>query len=158
MVPEEATAVTFSCLLRELVRGSKLFIKRAMGRLREDLARLYFQQLIYATDFCRNHSVYHRDLKPDNLLLDEDNNLNVTDFGLSAFSEHLKQDGLLHTTCGTQAYIEANSDMWSCGVILCFLLGSCRFKTIILWPCIGRFTEESSSVRVFLLRSTSVGH
>ena len=72
-------------------------------------------------------------MKPENLLLDEDGNLKVTDFGLSAFSEHLKQDGLLHTTCGTPAYVApevigkkgydgAKADIWSCGVILYVLL------------------------------------
>ncbi|GFY82053.1 CBL-interacting protein kinase 20 [Actinidia rufa] len=49
--------------------------------------------------------VYHRDLKPENLLLDENGNLKVTDFGLSALAESKRQDGLLHTTCGTPAYV-----------------------------------------------------
>nr|ALG05440.1 CBL-interacting protein kinase [Kandelia obovata] len=117
----------------ELVRGGELFSKIAKGRLREDIARVYFQQLISAIDFCHSRGVYHRDLKPENLLLDEDGNLKVTDFGLSAFSEHLKQDGLLHTTCGTPAYVApevigkkgydgAKADLWSCGVILYVLL------------------------------------
>ena len=117
----------------ELVRGGELFAKISRGRLKEDVARLYFQQLISAIDFCHSRGVYHRDLKPENLLLDEDGNLKVTDFGLSAFSEHLKQDGLLHTTCGTPAYVApevilkkgydgAKTDIWSCGVILYVLL------------------------------------
>lgn len=117
----------------ELVRGGELFSKIAKGRLKEDAARVYFQQLISAVDFCHSRGVYHRDLKPENLLLDEDGNLKVTDFGLSAFSEHLKQDGLLHTTCGTPAYVApevigkngydgAKADIWSCGVILYVLL------------------------------------
>ncbi|CAN1811969.1 CBL-interacting serine/threonine-protein kinase 6 [Linum perenne] len=90
-------------------------------------------KLISAIDFCHSRGVYHRDLKPENLLLDEEGNLKVTDFGLSAFSEHLKQDGLLHTTCGTPAYVApevikkkgyngAKADLWSCGVILYVLL------------------------------------
>lgn len=117
----------------ELVRGGELFSKISKGRLREDVARVYFQQLISAIDFCHSRGVYHRDLKPENLLLDDDGNLKVTDFGLSAFSEHLKQDGLLHTTCGTPAYVApevigkkgyngAKADLWSCGVILYVLL------------------------------------
>ncbi|KAF5742073.1 CBL-interacting protein kinase 9 [Tripterygium wilfordii] len=117
----------------ELVRGGELFSKVAKGRLREDAARVYFQQLISAIDFCHSRSVYHRDLKPENLLLDEDGNLKVTDFGLSAFAENSKQDGLLHTTCGTPAYVApevigkkgydgAKADLWSCGVILYVLL------------------------------------
>ncbi|KAE8689008.1 CBL-interacting protein kinase 18 [Hibiscus syriacus] len=87
----------------ELVRGGELFSNVAKGRLKEDAARVYFQQLVSAVDFCHSRGVYHRDLKPENLLLDEDSNLKVTDFGLGAFSEHLKQDGLLHTTCQTPA-------------------------------------------------------
>ncbi|KAH7861319.1 hypothetical protein Vadar_024530 [Vaccinium darrowii] len=117
----------------EFVRGGELFTKIAKGRLREDAARNYFQQLISAVDFCHSRGVYHRDLKPENLLLDDEGNLKVTDFGLSAFSDHLRQDGLLHTTCGTPAYVApevigkkgydgAKADIWSCGVILFVLL------------------------------------
>ncbi|XP_018467371.2 LOW QUALITY PROTEIN: CBL-interacting serine/threonine-protein kinase 6 [Raphanus sativus] len=117
----------------ELVRGGELFAKISKGRLREDVARVYFQQLISAVDFCHSRGVYHRDLKPENLLLDEEGNLKVTDFGLSALTEHLKQDGLFHTTCGTPAYVApevilkkgydgAKADLWSCGVILFVLL------------------------------------
>ena len=117
----------------ELVRGGELFAKVAKGRLREDTARVYFKQLISAVDFCHSRGVYHRDLKPENLLLDEEGNLKITDFGLSAFAEHLRQDGLLHTTCGTPAYVApevilkkgydgAKADLWSCGVILFVLL------------------------------------
>ncbi|XP_019170795.1 PREDICTED: CBL-interacting serine/threonine-protein kinase 6 [Ipomoea nil] len=117
----------------ELVRGGELFAKISKGRIREELARNYFQQLISAIDFCHSRGVYHRDLKPENLLLDEDGYLKVTDFGLSAFSDHLRQDGMLHTTCGTPAYVApeviakkgydgAKVDIWSCGVILYVLL------------------------------------
>lgn len=120
-------------LAMELVRGGELFSKVAKGKLKEDVARVYFQQLISAIDFCHSRGVYHRDLKPENLLLDDEGNLKVTDFGLSAFTEHLKQDGLLHTTCGTPAYVApevigkkgydgAKADIWSCGVILYVLL------------------------------------
>ncbi|CAI0540458.1 unnamed protein product [Linum tenue] len=53
----------------ELVRGGELFSKVARGRLREDAARVYFQQLISAIDFCHSCGVYHQDLNPENLLL-----------------------------------------------------------------------------------------
>ncbi|KAI3827545.1 hypothetical protein L1987_01622 [Smallanthus sonchifolius] len=117
----------------ELVRGGELFSKIAKGRLPEIVSRSYFQQLISAVDFCHSRGVYHRDLKPENLLLDDEGNLKVTDFGLSAFADHLRQDGLLHTTCGTPAYVApeiigkkgydgAKADIWSCGVILYVLL------------------------------------
>uniref|UniRef100_A0A0E0JFE3 non-specific serine/threonine protein kinase n=1 Tax=Oryza punctata TaxID=4537 RepID=A0A0E0JFE3_ORYPU len=117
----------------EYVRGGELFSRVARGRLKEDAARKYFQQLIGAVDFCHSRGVYHRDLKPENLLVDENGNLKVSDFGLSAFKECQKQDGLLHTTCGTPAYVApeiinkrgydgAKADIWSCGVILFVLL------------------------------------
>ncbi|XP_062190665.1 CBL-interacting protein kinase 2-like [Phragmites australis] len=117
----------------EHVRGGELFNKVKRGRLKEDAARKYFQQLISAVDFCHSRGVYHRDLKPENLLLDENSNLKVSDFGLSALAECKRQDGLLHTTCGTPAYVApevinrkgyegAKADIWSCGVILFVLL------------------------------------
>ena len=53
----------------ELVRGGELFNKVSKGRLKEDVARLYFQQLISAVNFCHSRDIYHRDLKPENLLL-----------------------------------------------------------------------------------------
>ncbi|CAL9138524.1 unnamed protein product [Musa acuminata var. zebrina] len=117
----------------EYVKGGELFNKVAQGRLKEDVARKYFQQLINAVDFCHSRGVYHRDLKPENLLLDDNGNLKISDFGLSALAESKRQDGLLHTTCGTPAYVApevlnrkgydgAKADIWSCGVILFVLM------------------------------------
>ncbi|PIN01963.1 Serine/threonine protein kinase [Handroanthus impetiginosus] len=117
----------------EYAKGGELFNKVAKGRLKEDVARKYFHQLINAVDFCHSRGVYHRDLKPENILLDENENLKVSDFGLSALAESKRQDGLLHTTCGTPAYVAPEvinrkgydgikADIWSCGVILFVLL------------------------------------
>ncbi|MQL68561.1 hypothetical protein Taro_000807 [Colocasia esculenta] len=118
----------------ELVRCGELFSKIARGgRLLEDTARHYFRQLISAVDFCHSLGVYHRDLKLENLLIDDGGDLKVADFGLCAFTDHLHADGLLHTTCGTPAYVApevigkkgydgAKADLWSCGVILYVLL------------------------------------
>ncbi|KAL5707521.1 non-specific serine/threonine protein kinase [Ranunculus cassubicifolius] len=117
----------------EYVKGGELFNKVAKGKLKEDVARKYFQQLIGSVDYCHSRGVYHRDLKPENLLLDEHGNLKVSDFGLSALCDSRRQDGLLHTTCGTPAYVApevinkkgydgAKADIWSCGVILFVLM------------------------------------
>ncbi|KAL8036792.1 hypothetical protein ABFX02_12G181600 [Erythranthe guttata] len=113
----------------EFAKGGELFAKIAKGRFSEDLCRKYFQQLISAVDYCHSHGVFHRDLKPENLLLDENWDLKVTDFGLSAVTDQIQSDGLLHTLCGTPAYVApeilakkgydgAKVDVWSCGVIL----------------------------------------
>ncbi|KAK6158785.1 hypothetical protein DH2020_006099 [Rehmannia glutinosa] len=117
----------------EYVRGGELFAKVERGRLKEDAARKYFQQLISAVDFCHSRGVFHRDIKPENLLLDENEDLKISDFGLSALHEHPSSGGLLHTQCGTPAYIApevlmskgydgAKADIWSCGVVLYVLL------------------------------------
>ncbi|KAF8053832.1 hypothetical protein N665_1371s0003 [Sinapis alba] len=117
----------------EYVPGGELFNTVAKGRLTEDTARRYFQQLISSVLFCHGRGVYHRDLKPENLLLDAKGNLKVSDFGLSAVAEQLRQDGLCHTFCGTPAYLApevltrkgydaAKADVWSCGVILFLLM------------------------------------
>ncbi|XP_073102292.1 CBL-interacting protein kinase 9 isoform X2 [Elaeis guineensis] len=121
-------------IVLEFVNGGELFDKIVNhGRLKEDEARRYFQQLINAVDYCHSRGVYHRDLKPENLLLDSYGNLKVSDFGLSAFAPQIREDGLLHTACGTPNYVAPEvlddkgydgtaSDVWSCGVILFVLM------------------------------------
>lgn len=117
-------------IIMELITGGELFDKIArQGKLRENEARKYFQQLIDAINYCHSKGVYHRDLKPENLLLDSRGNLKVSDFGLSSLS----QNGFLHTTCGTPNYVAPEvlsdggydgsaADVWSCGVILYVLM------------------------------------
>ncbi|KAI3921770.1 hypothetical protein MKX01_005459 [Papaver californicum] len=121
-------------IVLELVTGGELFDKiTSRGRLKEDEARKYFQQLINAVDYCHSRGVFHRDLKPENLLLDACGGLKVSDFGLSALPQQVREDGLLHTTCGTPNYVApevvnskgydgAKADLWSCGVILFVLM------------------------------------
>ncbi|KAJ6813119.1 uncharacterized protein M6B38_307245 [Iris pallida] len=121
-------------IVLEFVTGGELFDKISChGRLKEDEARKYFQQLINAVDYCHSRGVFHRDLKPENLLLDASGALKVSDFGLSALPQQVHEDGLLHTTCGTPNYVApevinnkgydgAKADLWSCGVILFVLM------------------------------------
>ncbi|XVF87116.1 hypothetical protein PTKIN_Ptkin18bG0093700 [Pterospermum kingtungense] len=121
-------------IVLEFVTGGELFDKIvSRGKLKEDEARKYFQQLINVVDYCHSRGVYHRDLKPENLLLDANGVLKVSDFGLSALPQQIREDGLLHTTCGTPNYVApevinnkgydgAKADLWSCGVILFVLM------------------------------------
>ncbi|GAV77171.1 Pkinase domain-containing protein/NAF domain-containing protein [Cephalotus follicularis] len=120
-------------VVMEIAKGGELFSKIARGRLSEDLSRRYFKQLISAVGYCHVRGVFHRDLKPENLLLDENLDLKVSDFGLSAVKDQVRTDGLLHTLCGTPAYVApevlakkgydgAKVDIWSCGVILYVLI------------------------------------
>lgn len=126
----------------ELVTGGELFDKIvAEGRFKEKTARFYFQQLCVGTEYCHRQGVCHRDLKPENLLLDNQGNLKISDFGLSALYDQGGTDRatLLHTTCGTPNYVApevladrgydgASADTWSIGVILyVFLAGFLPF-------------------------------
>lgn len=140
-------------IVLEYAKGGELFNKVAKGRLKEDIARWIFQQLISALDCCHRRGVYHRDLKLENLLIDEDGSLKVSDFGLSALSESTHQDGLLHTICGTPAYVApevinrkgydgAKADIWSCGVILFVLLaGHLPFQSSNLMEMYKKITR-----------------
>ncbi|VAH14025.1 unnamed protein product [Triticum turgidum subsp. durum] len=131
---EVAASKTKIYMVLEFVNGGELFDRIAIKRkLSEREGRRLFQQLIDGVSYCHEKGVYHRDLKPENVLIDRKGNIKISDFGLSALPQHLGNDGLLHTTCGSPNYIAPEvlqnrgydgslSDIWSCGVILYIML------------------------------------
>ncbi|KAG0496492.1 hypothetical protein HPP92_001010 [Vanilla planifolia] len=131
---EVSASKTKIYMILEYVNGGELFDRIASkGRLPEHLGRKIFHQLIDGISYCHDKGVYHRDLKPENVLVDVNGRIKISDFGLSALTHHLGNDGLLHTTCGSPNYIApevlanrgydgAMSDIWSCGVILYVIL------------------------------------
>lgn len=61
-------------------------LKKPTG-IPEDTMRKYFGQLVLALEYCHNElKIIHRDIKPDNLLLDENDNIKLSDFGVSQFT------------------------------------------------------------------------
>mgnify|MGYP001570406544 CR=1 FL=1 len=120
-------------LVLELVTGGELFDKIvAAKRLDEGIARRYFQQLVCAVLCCHRNGIAHRDIKPENLLLDSNDNIKISDFGLSNLQPTGGKD-LLQTVCGTPNYVAPEvlkergyngflADAWSCGIVLFVML------------------------------------
>lgn len=101
-------------------------------RLSEEEARHFFRQIVSAVAYIHSHGYAHRDLKPENLLLDENHNLKLIDFGLCAKPKGGMATSL-KTCCGSPAYaapelvtgreyIGSMVDIWSMGVLLYALL------------------------------------
>ncbi|KAK0148329.1 Maternal embryonic leucine zipper kinase [Merluccius polli] len=127
----ETTSKIFIVL--EYCPGGELFdYIIAKDRLSEEETRVFFRQIVSALAYVHSQGYAHRDLKPENLLIDENHNLKLIDFGLCA----KPKGGLgseLMTCCGSPAYaapeliqgksyIGSEADVWSMGVLLFALL------------------------------------
>jgi len=100
------------------------------GRMSERVARQKFWQIILAVEYCHARRVVHRDLKAENLLLDNNMNIKIADFGFSNFWSPSSQ---LTTWCGSPPYaapevfegakyLGPEIDIWSLGVVLYVLV------------------------------------
>ena len=99
------SSLTYYLIVREYAPGGELINYIASkGHLTEREARKYFRQMISALDHCHTANVVHRDLKLENLLLDANRDLLISDFGLG---RTFKEDELLRTFCGTPNYAAA---------------------------------------------------
>jgi len=120
-------------LVLEYAPGGELFdILYYTSALEAIVARTYFGQMLAGLEACHNAGVVHRDIKPQNLLLDSRFNLKLTDFGLSKVFES-DADAIMKTTyVGTRGYqapellldkpYDLSCDVFSAGVVLFILL------------------------------------
>ncbi|KAG1907538.1 kinase-like domain-containing protein [Suillus fuscotomentosus] len=106
--------ITSSELFDYLCNKGRLYTFEALG---------YFQQIISAIDYCHRLNIAHRDLKPENLLVDQNKNIKVADFGpkMDYFRRHVEALIMPEVIMGKE-YNGRASDIWSCGVILFALL------------------------------------
>ncbi|XP_062372289.1 maternal embryonic leucine zipper kinase isoform X1 [Sardina pilchardus] len=120
-------------MVLEYCPGGELFdYIIAKDRLSEEETRVFFRQIVSALAYVHSKGYAHRDLKPENLLIDEDHNLKLIDFGLCAKPKGGLGDELM-TCCGSpayaapeliqgKAYIGSEADVWSMGVLLYALM------------------------------------
>lgn len=77
---------TFLCIVMEYMRGGDLgSLLEESGCFEEDTARFYIAEIILALESLHTLDIVHRDIKPDNILLDIGGHVKLSDFGLSEF-------------------------------------------------------------------------
>ena len=117
----------YYCLVMEnVVGGNLLNTINKMNKIPENLSKIIFKQLILTLKYIHSNNIVHRDIKPDNILLDLNNTIKLCDFGVSKI---ISKGELTDDSCGTPAFIAPEillekpynpyaTDIWSCGVVL----------------------------------------
>ena len=95
------------------------------GALPIDSIKRIVKQLLMALDYLSKKKTVHRDVKPENILVDNDDQVTLCDFGMA---KHVTEGVMNQTACGTPIYVapevikrepyECKVDIWSLGVIL----------------------------------------
>merc|ERR1711976_937115 len=94
---------TYIFLIFELAINGELFDHlNTVVSISEKKARRIMRQILEALKHCHSMGVVHRDIKPENILLDENFNVKLTDFG---FAKLLRSDERLYDVCGTPGYL-----------------------------------------------------
>ena len=133
---KDNTVIRTAMLVFEYMPGGDLFdILYYTHALKENIARTYFHQLIDGLEACHNAGICHRDIKPQNLLLDSHFALKITNFGCGKLFDTSNTSGkkIMRTfSVGTKRYqapeilnqepYSFECDIFSCGVVLFILL------------------------------------
>lgn len=118
-------------IMEHMPNGSLLDLLVSGVRLTEAQVRKYFLQVIDAVEACHAAGIAHRDLKAENIMLDQYDNAKIADFGLAT---EMVPGQLLSGCCGSLNYAAPELwtkggkyrgqevDVWSCGVVLYALL------------------------------------
>ena len=155
----------------EFIQGGELFfhLHREI-RFDDEKTRFYIAELILVLNFLHNNKVIYRDIKPENILLDLEGHIKLTDFGLSRLCSGNNEK--VFTICGTPYYIAPeiiekkgynNSvDWWSLGCLMYEMLNgkpifnfssgkidTNEFKKKIVLP--NNFSEEAKDLITKLL-------
>ncbi|XP_030384638.1 cGMP-dependent protein kinase, isozyme 2 forms cD4/T1/T3A/T3B isoform X1 [Scaptodrosophila lebanonensis] len=117
-------------MLMESCLGGELWtILRDKGNFDDGTTRFYTACVVEAFDYLHSRNIIYRDLKPENLLLDEKGYVKLVDFG---FAKKLQTGRKTWTFCGTPEYVapevilnrghDISADYWSLGVLMFELL------------------------------------
>ena len=127
-------------LVMEYVPGVSLYsyLKSKPNHcLEEAESKRIFRQILSAIEYCHGRNIAHRDIKLDNILLDQKNNVKIIDFGFSTMNS---QDEKSRVFCGTPSYMAPEivgrkdyygiqADIWALGILLyAMLIGKMPFK------------------------------
>ncbi|CAJ0573622.1 unnamed protein product, partial [Mesorhabditis spiculigera] len=113
-------------IVLEFCRGGDLYGKlKQQIKLDQPTTAKYVAQLSSALDFCHERNVIHRDVKPENVLIDGDDNIKLSDFGWAVMHSEGTQRV---TVCGTLDYLapemitnkphDKKVDTWAVGILL----------------------------------------
>ena len=75
---------------------------RKEQKFNEYRAKLYAAEIVCAIEALHNENIIYRDLKPENVLLDAQGHIRITDFGLS--KQGVRMQDKTHSFCGTPEY------------------------------------------------------
>uniref|UniRef100_A0A1I7TLV3 Non-specific serine/threonine protein kinase n=1 Tax=Caenorhabditis tropicalis TaxID=1561998 RepID=A0A1I7TLV3_9PELO len=114
-------------LVLEFLSGGELFtLLNREERLNEDASRFYLAEMTLALEHLHDNDVIYRDLKPDNIMLDKNGHIKLTDFGLSKFN--VPKGKSTSTFCGTIEYMAPeivnksayghSVDIWALGIVM----------------------------------------
>uniref|UniRef100_A0A669D5L2 non-specific serine/threonine protein kinase n=1 Tax=Oreochromis niloticus TaxID=8128 RepID=A0A669D5L2_ORENI len=119
-------------LILDYVSGGEMFTHLYQrDHFPEEAVRIYIGEIILALEHLHKLGIVYRDIKLENILLDSDGHVVLTDFGLS--KEFLEEDGRTYSFCGTIEYMAPeiirgksghgkSVDWWSLGILMFELL------------------------------------
>ncbi len=111
-------------MVLEFVQGGDLFtLLRTESNFTNDVATFYISEIVLALEYLHSLDIAYRDLKPENLLIDQNGHIKIADFG---FAKVVKDK--TYTLCGTPEYLapeiilsngyNKEADWWALGILL----------------------------------------